>query len=240
MKELIPMDEYGVFADTHNIARVDSRFVAQFFEKEHKTVLRSIEAILAPDSGFSEEFGRHNFAPSSYVNRQNKKQPCYAITRDGFTALAMGFTGKKASHFKELYIRRFNEMEQVLHSLVAARENFPKLTKQIALLHPDAKPYHYSNECDMLNRIVLGMTAKQFRITHNIEAGHSIRPYLREDQIAMLDLLQDVDYGLLLGVPDFQQRKRQLEWWAMTNAGSYGTTKSSVAMLVEKGDRENA
>ena len=43
MKELIPKDEYGIFADTHDTARVDSLFVAEFFEKEHKNVVRDIE-----------------------------------------------------------------------------------------------------------------------------------------------------------------------------------------------------
>ena len=36
MRELIPKDQYGVFADTKDTARVDSLFVAEFFEKEHK------------------------------------------------------------------------------------------------------------------------------------------------------------------------------------------------------------
>ena len=40
MKELIPKDEYGIFADVHDTARVDSLFVAQAFEKEHKNVVR--------------------------------------------------------------------------------------------------------------------------------------------------------------------------------------------------------
>lgn len=31
MKELIPKDTYGVFADMHDTARVDSLFVAKFF-----------------------------------------------------------------------------------------------------------------------------------------------------------------------------------------------------------------
>ena len=33
----------------------------------------------------SEEFRRLNFKPSNYVNEQNHKQPCYVMTRDGFT-----------------------------------------------------------------------------------------------------------------------------------------------------------
>ena len=46
MKELIPMNEFGVFADIHDTPRVDSRFVAQFFEKDHRHVLRDIRAII--------------------------------------------------------------------------------------------------------------------------------------------------------------------------------------------------
>ena len=169
MKELIPKDEYGIFADAHDTARVDSLFVAEFFEKNHKEVLRDIRKITDPTSGLSEEFRQRNFAPSSYTNNQNKKQPCYCMTRDGFTMLAMGYTGQKAMKFKELYIRRFNEMDAFIKNLVSARQEFPLLTENIKLLHDKPKPYHFSNECDMLNRIVLGMTAKQFRLANNIE-----------------------------------------------------------------------
>ena len=213
MKELIPKDEYGIFADAHDTARVDSLFVAEMFEKDHKVVLRNIDAILAPDSGFSPEFGRRNFVPTSYKDKWNRKQRCYAVTRDGFTALAMGFTGKKAAHFKELYIRRFNEMEQFIRTLASARQEFPLLTENIRLLHENPKPYHFSNECDMLNRIVLGMTAKQFRLANGIEKGKSIRPYLTKEQIDMLETLQKVDVGLLVAFPGYEERKRHLEWY---------------------------
>ena len=60
MKELIPKDEYGIFADAHDTARVDSLFVADFFEKRHSHVLRDIEKITAPKSGLSEEFVKMN------------------------------------------------------------------------------------------------------------------------------------------------------------------------------------
>ena len=112
--------------------------------------------------------------------------------------------------FKELYIRRFNEMETQIKALVNARQQFPKLTKMVKAIHDNPKPYHYSNECDLLNRIVLGMSAKQFRIANGLEKGESIRPYLTKAQIAALDYLQDVDVGLLVGVPDFNQRKMLL------------------------------
>lgn len=215
MKELIPKDEFGVFADTKDTARVDSLFVAELFEKQHKHVLRDIAKITEPKSGLSEEFIKTNFKRTHYKDSTGRKLPCYAMTRDGFTMLVMGYSGKKAMKFKELYIRRFNEMEEFITSLVAARKEFPLLTENIKLLHENPKPYHFSNECDMLNRIVIGMSAKQFRTANGIEKGKSIRPYLTNEQIYMLETLQKVDVGLLVAVPDYQQRKRYLEWYKM-------------------------
>ena len=213
MRELIPKDQYGVFADTNDTARVDSLFVAEFFEKRHDHVIRDIRKITAPKSGLSDNFIHSNFKADSYKDSTGRKLPCYFMTRDGFTMLVMGFSGQKAMKFKELYIRRFNEMECFIKTLVSARQEFPLLTANIKLLHENPKPYHFSNECDMLNRIVVGMTAKQFRLANGIEKGKSIRPYLSDEQIKMLDTLQKVDVGLLVAVPDYQQRKRHLEWY---------------------------
>jgi len=214
MKELIPKDEYGIFADTHDTARADSLLVAQAFEKRHDHVLRDIAKITAPKSGLSEEFIKTNFMADFYRDTTGRKLPCYQMTRDGFTMLVMGYTGQKAMRFKELYIRRFNEMEGFIKTLVSARQEFPLLTENIKLLHENPKPYHFSNECDLLNRIVLGMSAKQFKAANNLpKETKSIRPYLTEEQIKMLDILQKVDVGLLVAVPEYEQRKRHLEWY---------------------------
>lgn len=204
--QLIPIDEYGLFADKNDTARVDSRYVAECFEKRHDDVLKSIRNL-----DCSDKFRLRNFAESSYKNKQGKKQPCYCMTRDGFVFLVMGYRGKKAAHFKEMYIRRFNEMEEHIKSLVSARQEFPLLTDNIKLAYDNPKPYHYSNECDMINRIVLGMTSKQYKIAHDIPSNESIRPYLSEDQIKLLDVLQKVDIGLLFSVPDYHKRKQLLE-----------------------------
>ena len=74
---------------------VTSLDIAETFGKEHKNVLRDIKQLECSD-----EFGQLNFEPSSYINQQNKEQPMYFITRDGFTLLVMGYTGEKAMKFK--------------------------------------------------------------------------------------------------------------------------------------------
>lgn len=185
----------------NNTAIVSSRHIAKTFNKEHKTVLRAIE-----NAECSEEFRRHNFAPSYYKNEQNKKQPEYILTRDGFTFIAMGFTGKKAAEFKERYIKEFNNMESFIKDLLEARADFPEFTDAILQMHQEPKPYHFSNECNMINQIVTGLTAKQFKQVRNIQ-GNSIRPYLTATELEAIKKLQRIDIGLIVSVPDFQQRK---------------------------------
>lgn len=210
MKFLIPQDEYGMLANPQGIAMVDSLFVAEAFGKKHFHVLRDIARLTESKSGLSENFAAGNYFLDVYKDATGRKLPHYLMTRDGFTMLIMGYTGPKAMHFKELYIQRFNEMEQCIRSLLSARQEFPMLTDMICRLHESPKSYHFSNECDMLNRIVLGMSAKQFRLANGIEKGQSIRPYLTVQQIHALDRLQHLDYGLLYSCPDFQQRKQML------------------------------
>lgn len=210
MKELIPMDEYGVFADGKDTARANSLMVAKMFGKNHAHVLRDIEQL-----DCSEEFRQSNFGFTSYFDEQGKKRPCVAMTRDGFTFLAMGYRGKKAAQFKEAYIRRFNEMEKLIFNVVTVRKDYPLLTDAVKMAHEQPKPYHFSNEADLLNKIITGYTAKRFRETHKIPKGESIRPFLTKAQLELMEVLQKVDTGLLIAVPDYEQRKRHLEWYKL-------------------------
>ena len=56
MRQLIPIDDYGMFCDNKDTARVNSLFVAEFFEKRHKQELRDMEKITEPKSGLRKGF----------------------------------------------------------------------------------------------------------------------------------------------------------------------------------------
>lgn len=208
MKELIPMDKYGVFCDAKDTARANSLIVAKMFGKRHDNVLQDVRNL-----DCSKEFRLLNFQETSYKDEQGKKRPCVNMTRDGFTFLVMGYRGKKAAQFKEAYIKRFNQMEQFIQTLVSTRKDYPLLTENVKLLHESPKPYHFSNECDMINRLVVGMTAKQFREANGVPKGESIRPYLTDEQIWLMNTLQKADIGLMISEPNFEARKRYLEWY---------------------------
>ncbi len=88
--------------------------VAQHFNKRHDTVLRAIRNMLAE----MPEERRRNFAETSIDVQQpnggTRAETSYRMTRDGFSVLAMGFTGKEALQWKFAYIDAFNKMEAAL------------------------------------------------------------------------------------------------------------------------------
>lgn len=83
--------------------------VAEMFSKRHDNVIVDIRNLL--NTG---EISLLNFEESKYTNDRGKTYPMYLIDRDGFTLLAMGFTGKEALKFKVQYIQAFNKMEAEL------------------------------------------------------------------------------------------------------------------------------
>lgn len=88
-------------------ARVNSLQVAERFGKDHKSVLRAIDDLLSALPG-----DQRNFTPSFYQELQSvKKHRCFELDRDGFSLLAMGFTGSEALKWKLLYIQAFNDLE---------------------------------------------------------------------------------------------------------------------------------
>lgn len=96
-----------------------SQSVADYFDKQHKDVLRKIDML-----DCSPEFTSANFCADVQTvevgNGAERESRCYMITKDGFMFLVMCFTGKKAARLKEAYIAKFNAMEAELHKRVPA------------------------------------------------------------------------------------------------------------------------
>ena len=111
MNELLPM-----ITERDGIPVTTSRAVAEQFGKNHKEVLRAIENTInqLKETDEGKAFNERNFAPISLRDAMNREKPAYLLTRDGFTLLAMGFTGAKAVQFKVAYINAFNRMERLI------------------------------------------------------------------------------------------------------------------------------
>ena len=80
--------------------------VAKSFNKRHDNVIRDIEEYKKDVLNFEDMFFE-TYEPDSY----NRDRKVYMMNRDGFSLLAMGFTGKEALQFKLKYIQAFNDFE---------------------------------------------------------------------------------------------------------------------------------
>ena len=98
-----------------NKAITTSNDIALAFSKRHHHIVRDIEALEIPEDFQKTNFGLL-FREVKIGNGAVRQYKSYEITRDGFTLLAMGFTGKKAMEFKIKYIEAFNAMEKALTS----------------------------------------------------------------------------------------------------------------------------
>ena len=114
--------------------------VARHFGKQHRNVLRAIENLLLnlPQECLL------NFEQASIQVAQPRggvaTYTAYRLTKDGFTLLAMGFTGKKALQFKLAYIDAFNRMEAELQQSVAGSDETAPIDVRALLLNGQSSP----------------------------------------------------------------------------------------------------
>lgn len=84
--------------------------IAAHFKKSHKDVLRAYDRLISDIS--DQDFTGRNFALSSYKDPSGRSLRSIDMTRDGFSLLAMGFTGQEAAKWKIKYIAAFNQLEE--------------------------------------------------------------------------------------------------------------------------------
>lgn len=149
------METNLVFRNEGGVAVTTSLLVAETFGKRHDHVIRDIEELFVKTQNWVEtdiqQVGTM-FEKTEYETPLNngtgavRKSPMYIMNRDGFTLLAMGFTGQKAVHFKLKYIAAFNTMEKQLTTQV---KDMAELTAKVNTL---VKQLDYSKKLIEANK----------------------------------------------------------------------------------------
>lgn len=136
------MQDLTIVFENNNEAVTSSRLVSDYFHKRHDHIIRDIENLKGK---VSPQFWGQNFLQTQYQSQRGIK-PEYLMTKDGFTILAMGFTGAKAMQFKEAYINAFNKME----SLLKGNTTILQLERRIEALEQANKPFKKVTEESIL------------------------------------------------------------------------------------------
>ncbi|ECO3391938.1 Rha family transcriptional regulator [Campylobacter jejuni] len=130
-----------IFENKENQIFCTSLDVAKVFGKRHDNVLADIKLILNDLREIGDLQCKLNFKESFQYRKiqgfrgKERKYPYYQLTKDGFSLLAIGFTGKKALQFKIAFINAFNEMEKLLQKEIRSPNKY--LTDLMKLIHPN-------------------------------------------------------------------------------------------------------
>lgn len=125
----------------------------------------AVQSILEQHRADFEEFGKVAFEMRPLPgSKTGQKVKAYHLNEQQATlAITYLRNTPQVRAFKKELVRQFFVMRDKLANVASARNDFRTLTDHIALIKDEPKAYHFSNECDMINRLATGMSAKQFR-----------------------------------------------------------------------------
>jgi Rha family phage regulatory protein len=111
MQQMIVINDQEVkFEVAENEVFTTSLDVAKVFNKNHKHIIAKIDE-------YSDEIKhRTKIRPISYLDKYGREQKAYELSRDAFSFLVMGFTGREADKWKLDFIDAFNKMESYIRN----------------------------------------------------------------------------------------------------------------------------
>jgi Rha family phage regulatory protein len=137
MSAMLPVNLPALCEQLHlradgRVPLVNSRDVADEFEKRHDHVLRDIDLLIQPKD-LPKTGGISWFRETPFTDSYDREQRSFDMTRDGFMFLVMGWTGPKARQIKIRYIQAFNMMEELLNARpdITTHEEFIAAIREI-------------------------------------------------------------------------------------------------------------
>lgn len=186
--------------DKEEVTVVSSLDVAETFGKNHRDVMESVRNI---ESSISTAEFSALFHLDSYKAANGKTNPMYLMTKDGFTLLAMGYTGEKAMRFKLAYIKQFNAMEKALRGKLIEREKGiavrQSLTKALQQSTENERMHGhaYSTYTNCIYKTLFGKNATQLRTSFGIGKNDNLRDYFSEEELSAVQSMESLASGLV-------------------------------------------
>lgn len=188
--------------------------IADGVKRDHDTIIKLIDR----NKSDLEEFGKVGFEIRAGYNNAKVR---VALLNEQQTTLLITYMRNNdvVRKFKKKLVAEFFTMRSALAKKKmdrnTARLEYRPMSDAIKhereTLGKEIKPYHFSNEADLINRIALGMTAAKFRVYHDLDKKENIRDYLTPEQIHCVTELQRANTVFIGMGWDFEQRKEALK-----------------------------
>ena len=188
--------------------------IAELVEKRHDNVKRLIEKLIESNVIASPQIeevqntvNNRAYISQSYVfsGEKGKRDSIIVVAQ-----LSPEFTACIVDRWQHLEKKELSKLEKKSKRANTKIEYKP-MTDAIALDHDDPKPYHFSNEADMINRIILGTTSSKFRKENDISEKEAIRDYMTVNQLDAFLSLQRANTVYIEDGLNYQERKIKLQ-----------------------------
>lgn len=206
----------------NNGMTMTSREIAELTGKRHANVIRDIRSML----GSLEQSSNLSSAykSSTYIASTGQSYPQYELDKDLTLTLLTGYDS--SARYK--VVKRWQELESILKVEVQtqadrqyARLESPELTGALKAQREakgkEIAPHIFSNDYNMMNRIVLGFTSANFRKEHGIGKAEGIRDYLSPVQTEAMLKIQRINTSLIEIGMDYKDRKEKLQQYFNDN-----------------------
>ena len=218
--EIIEVNQAEITVDVSLLLKSEEMFfnatqMAKPFEKTPKNFLKLdstkeyIEALLSLNAN-NESFKGYSESPLKHENLVHIKKGKYGGTWfHNDLALQFGrwlnsFFGVKLDKW---VMNRFKQEAEQKRKRLELKTGYLPMTDAVQQDHDPAMWFHFSNEADMLNRIVLGMSAKQYKKNRGVE---NVRDAVTAAELSELESLQRINTGLIKIGMEFRERKDNL------------------------------
>lgn len=193
--------------------------VSELVQSRHDSVKRTIErlvdrgVIIQPpteDEQITDKMGRKRKQSVYRFEGDKGKRDCIVVVAQ----LSPEFTAAVVDRWQYLE-KRENDKVARLEERKDSKQLFRHMTDTVKEVREkkgqDIKFWHYSNEANMLNKIIFGMTAKEFREFHNIGEDTPIRDMMTKLELEAVNRLQTINENLYRCGFDFELRKAKLQ-----------------------------
>lgn len=188
--------------------------IADLVGKRHDNVKRLIEKLIESSVIASPQIeevqntvNNRSYISQSYVfsGEQGKRDSIIIVAQ-----LSPEFTACIVDRWQHLEKKEFSKLDKK-EKRANTKIEYKPMTDAIALDHTEPKPYHFSNEADMINRIILGCTSSKFRKENDISDKDAIRDYMTAQQLDAFLSLQRANTVYIEDGIEYQKRKEKLQ-----------------------------
>ena len=200
-----------------NVQNMSSREIADLCNKRHDNVMQVIASLI------NAQVLTPEIKESTFKHRGNEYNQWLLNKRDSLVLVARlspEYTAYIVDRWQELEAKELLEYERKT-SRQQARLEAPLMTKALqdarARLGKESPPHVFSNDYDMIYRIVLGLPAKKYKAENGIDDKSNLRDVLSLEQIKAVEALQRLNQSMHELDFDFETRKVKLHQVFMRN-----------------------